>query len=62
VIGHGSAARNLDQIVGQPARLGWTIGVTADNLVGAQCRAVVGLGNAKTLLPFLSGKGRWVRR
>ena len=37
----------LDQIVGQAARLGWTIGITADNLVGAQCRAVVGLGNAK---------------
>jgi uncharacterized protein (DUF169 family) len=37
----------LDQIVGQAARLGWTVGVTADNLVGAQCRAVVGLGNAK---------------
>src|ERR1051326_2464052 len=37
----------LDQIVGQASRLGWTIGVTADNLVGAQCRAVGGLGNAK---------------
>jgi uncharacterized protein (DUF169 family) len=37
----------LDQVVGQAARLGWTIGVTSDNLVGAQCRAVVGLGNAK---------------
>ena len=37
----------LDQIVGQASRLGWTIGITADNLVGAQCRAVVGLGNAK---------------
>jgi len=37
----------LDQIVGQSARLGWTVGVTADNLIGAQCRAVVGLGNAK---------------
>ena len=37
----------LDQIVGQASRLGWTIGVTSDNLVGAQCRAVVGLGNAK---------------
>src|SRR3984885_15448646 len=37
----------LDQVVGQAARLGWTIGITADNLVGAQCRAVVGLGNAK---------------
>src|SRR5262249_53318500 len=25
----------------------WTVGVTADDLVGAQCRAVVGLGGAK---------------
>ena len=38
----------LDQIVGQAARLGWTVGITADDLVGAQCRAVVGLGSAKT--------------
>lgn len=37
----------LDQAVAQAARLGWTVGITADNLVGAQCRAVVGLGNAK---------------
>jgi uncharacterized protein (DUF169 family) len=37
----------LDQVVGQASRLGWTIGITAENLVGAQCRAVVGLGNAK---------------
>src|SRR3954469_7335027 len=37
----------LDQVVGRVARLGWAIGITADNLVGAQCRAVVGLGNAK---------------
>ena len=37
----------LDQVVAQAARLGWTVGITADNLVGAQCRAVVGLGNAK---------------
>src|SRR4029077_97775 len=29
------------------SRLGWTIGITAEDLVGAQCRAVVGLGNAK---------------
>jgi uncharacterized protein (DUF169 family) len=41
------AVHTLDQIVAQTARLGWTVGVTADNLVGAQCRAVVGLGNAK---------------
>jgi len=37
----------FDQVVAQAARLGWTVGVTADNLVGAQCRAVIGLGNAK---------------
>src|SRR5207302_9017484 len=37
----------LDQIVGHASRLGWTVGVTTENLVGAQCRAVVGLGNAK---------------
>ncbi|MBV8681743.1 MAG: DUF169 domain-containing protein [Caulobacteraceae bacterium] len=42
------AVHTLDQIVGQAARLGWTVGVTAENLVGAQCRAVVGLGGAKT--------------
>jgi uncharacterized protein (DUF169 family) len=42
------AVHTLDQIVGQAARLGWTVGVTADDLVGAQCRAVVGLGGAKT--------------
>jgi uncharacterized protein (DUF169 family) len=37
----------LDQVVAQAARLGWTVGVTAEDLVGAQCRAVVGLGHAK---------------
>src|SRR5437588_8627323 len=41
------AVHTLDQIVGQASRLGWTVGITSDNLVGAQCRAVVGLGNAK---------------
>ena len=41
------AVHTLDQIVGQASRLGWTVGVTADDLVGAQCRAVVGLGSAK---------------
>ena len=34
----------LDQIVGQAARLGWTVGITAQDLVGDQCRSVVGLG------------------
>ena len=37
----------LDQIVAQAGRLGWTVGITSEDLVGAQCRAVVGLGNAK---------------
>lgn len=41
------AIHTLDQIVGQAARLGWTVGITSDDLVGSQCRAVVGLGNAK---------------
>ena len=33
-----------DQIVAQAARLGWTVGITADNLVGDQCKSVIGLG------------------
>lgn len=37
----------LDQIVGQAARLGRTVGITGDDLVGSQCRAVVGLSHAK---------------
>ena len=32
-----------DQIVGQAARNGWTVGITKDDLVGDQCAAVVGL-------------------
>ena len=43
-----SHIHTLDQVVGQAARLGWTVGITAEDLVGAQCRAVVGLGAAKT--------------
>ncbi|MEQ1648142.1 MAG: DUF169 domain-containing protein [Hyphomicrobiaceae bacterium] len=42
-----NSVHTLDQVVGQAARLGWTVGITAEDLVGAQCRAVVGLGNAK---------------
>ena len=42
------SVHTLDQVVAQAARLGWTVGITSDDLVGAQCRAVVGLGNAKT--------------
>ena len=32
-----------DQIVGMAARLNWTVGITNDDLVGAQCGAVIGL-------------------
>jgi uncharacterized protein (DUF169 family) len=38
------SVHTTDQIVAQAARLGWTVGITGDDLVGAQCRAVVGLG------------------
>ena len=33
-----------DQIVSMASRLDWTVGITSDDLVGAQCRAVLGLG------------------
>ncbi|MCO5121936.1 MAG: DUF169 domain-containing protein [Burkholderiaceae bacterium] len=39
------AIHTTDQIIAQAARLGRTIGITGDDLVGAQCRAVVGLGS-----------------
>ncbi|MCR9277308.1 MAG: DUF169 domain-containing protein [Pseudomonadaceae bacterium] len=32
-----------DQIVGQAARNGWTVGITGADLVGQQCGAVIGL-------------------
>ena len=38
-----TAIHTTDQIVGQAARNGWTVGFTADDLVGDQCAAVVGL-------------------
>ena len=38
------SVHTLDQIVSQAARLGWTVGITAESLVGDQCRSVVGLG------------------
>ncbi|CCD85720.1 conserved hypothetical protein [Bradyrhizobium sp. ORS 285] len=39
-----NAVHTTDQIVSMAARLGWTVGITGDDLVGAQCRAVIGLG------------------
>ena len=41
-----TAIHTTDQIVAQAARLGWTVGITGEDLVGEQCRAVVGLGTA----------------
>jgi uncharacterized protein (DUF169 family) len=32
-----------DQIVGQAARLGWTVGITGDDLANRQCAGVLGL-------------------
>lgn len=37
------AIHTTDQVVAQAARLGWTVGITDDDLVGAQCGAVIGL-------------------
>ena len=37
------AVHTTDQIVGQACRLGWTVGITNDDLIGAQCGAVLGL-------------------
>ncbi|MBX3642284.1 MAG: DUF169 domain-containing protein [Rubrivivax sp.] len=37
------AIHTTDQIVAQAARLGFTVGITREDLVGAQCGAVIGL-------------------
>ena len=38
-----SNVHTTDQIVGQASRNGWTIGITMEDLVGAQCGTVIGL-------------------
>jgi uncharacterized protein (DUF169 family) len=38
-----TSIHTTDQIVAMAARLGWTVGITAADLVGAQCGAVIGL-------------------
>src|SRR6266568_6876160 len=48
------SVHTLDQVVGQASRLGWTVGITAEDLVGAQCRAVIGLSPRDE--KFLEGK------
>jgi len=37
------AKHTTDQIVSMGSRLGWTVGITAEDLVGQQCQAVIGL-------------------
>jgi len=49
-----SAKHALDQFVGQARMLGWTLGITMDDLVGKQCGAPVGL--AARDAEWLSGK------
>ena len=39
-----NAVHTTDQIISMASRLGWTVGITGEDLVGAQCRAVIGLG------------------
>ena len=43
-----------DQVIGQASRNGWTVGITAKDLVGAQCRTVIGLSPRDE--EWLSGK------
>jgi uncharacterized protein (DUF169 family) len=49
-----TSIHTTDQIVAQAARLGWTVGITAKDLVGAQCAVVIGLHPADE--SWLSGK------
>jgi len=37
------AIHTTDQIVGMASRNGWTVGITVEDLVGAQCSTVIGL-------------------
>lgn len=48
------AIHTTDQIVGMAARLNWTVGITADDLIGDQCRAIIGL--APRTPEWLEGK------
>ncbi len=58
-----SAIHTTDQIVGQATRNGWTIGITVEDLVGAQCSTVIGLSPRSE--EWLSGKnmaGVWFEK
>lgn len=55
-----SSKLTTDQVVAQARQLGWTVGITMDDLVGAQCGTVVGLHPRDK--EWLSGErmnGRW---
>ena len=49
-----TAIHTTDQIVGQAARNGWTVGITAADLVGDQCGSVIGFHPPSE--EWLSGK------
>src|SRR6266699_3036409 len=56
------AKHTTDQIVAQARQLGWTVGITMADLVGAQCGAVIGLSPQND--EWLSGKrmaGVWFK-
>src|SRR5262249_55591158 len=56
------AKHTTDQIVAQARQLGWTVGITMQDLVGAQCGAVIGLHPQDE--EWLSGKrmaGVWFK-
>ncbi len=58
-----TAIHTTDQIVGQAARNGWTVGITVEDLVGAQCSTVIGLSPRSD--EWLSGKamaGVWFEK
>ena len=46
---HLAAIHTMDQIVVQAARLGWTVGTTMMDLVGAQCGAVLDCRGTRAL-------------
>ncbi|MCC6387794.1 MAG: DUF169 domain-containing protein [Dehalococcoidia bacterium] len=55
-----SAKHTTDQVVAQAARLGWTVGITNEDLAGAQCGAVIGLRpQDEQWLSGQSMKGVW---
>ena len=56
------AKHTTDQIVAQARQLGWTVGITMADLIGAQCGAVIGLSPQDD--EWLSGKrmaGVWFK-